>query len=78
MTAGIDFGLTLAGEIADEATAQAIQLYMEYNPEPPFQAGSPDTAPASVLEAFRAASDRMIKDRSATVKRAAARLAAGE
>jgi cyclohexyl-isocyanide hydratase len=78
VTAGIDFGLTLAGEVADEATAQAIQLYMEYNPQPPFQAGSPDTAPACVLEAFRISSDAMIKDRCAAVERAAARLAENE
>lgn len=78
VTAGIDFGLALAGELAGETTAQAIQLYMEYDPAPPFGAGSPDTAPASVLEAFRSASDGMIKDRAASVTRAAARLSDGE
>ncbi len=78
VTAGIDFGLTLAAEIAGETTAQAIQLYMEYDPAPPFEAGSPATAPASVLEAFRSASEGMIKERAESVTRAAARLTDGE
>lgn len=78
VTAGIDFGLTLAGQISDEATAQAIQLYMEYDPAPPFKAGSPDTAPTSVVDAFRASSAGMIKERSAAVERSAAQLADGK
>jgi cyclohexyl-isocyanide hydratase len=53
VTAGIDFGLTLVSILADRATAEAIQLGIEYNPAPPFNAGSPDTAPAEVLAAAR-------------------------
>ena len=53
VTAGIDFGLTLAAILADKATAEAIQLGIEYNPAPPFDAGSPDTAPADVLAAVK-------------------------
>jgi len=49
VTAGIDFALTLVSILADRATAEAIQLGIEYNPAPPFNAGSPDTAPADVL-----------------------------
>lgn len=51
VTAGIDFGLSVAADIAGEAVAQAIQLSLEYNPEPPFDAGHPDRAPAAVKDA---------------------------
>jgi cyclohexyl-isocyanide hydratase len=49
VTAGIDFALTLAAELTDEATAQAVQLALEYAPAPPFEAGRPHIAPAEVL-----------------------------
>jgi cyclohexyl-isocyanide hydratase len=49
VTAGIDFALTVVAEIAGPETAQAIQLQIEYAPAPPFDAGSPDTAPPGVL-----------------------------
>jgi cyclohexyl-isocyanide hydratase len=49
VTAGIDFALTLVSIIVDRKVAEAIQLRLEYNPAPPFNAGSPDTAPAEVL-----------------------------
>jgi cyclohexyl-isocyanide hydratase len=49
VTAGIDFALTLVSMLQDRTTAEAIQLGLEYNPAPPFNAGSPDTAPAEVL-----------------------------
>lgn len=66
VTAGIDFALTLAAEIAGEETARAIQLALEYDPAPPFDAGTPEKAAPSALaamerryagrrEAFRAA-----------------------
>lgn len=74
VTAGIDFGLAVAAALTDAQTAQRIQLYMEYDPEPPFPSGSPDTAPAAVLEGFRAAAGPMIEERAAAVERAAARL----
>src|ERR1700730_2892139 len=45
VTSGIDFGLTIAAEIAGETTAQTIQLGIEYDPEPPFDSGHPDCAP---------------------------------
>jgi cyclohexyl-isocyanide hydratase len=48
VTSGIDFGLSVVAEIAGETTAQAIQLGLEYNPEPPFNAGHPDYAPDGV------------------------------
>jgi len=45
VTSGIDFGLNVAAEIAGETVAQAIQLSLEYDPDPPFDAGHPDCAP---------------------------------
>lgn len=44
VTAGIDFGLVLAAELAGEDVAKEIQLFIEYTPAPPFSAGSPETA----------------------------------
>src|SRR5882757_4897560 len=49
VTAGIDFALTLVSILTDRRTAEAIQLGLEYNPAPPFNSGSPDTAPPEVL-----------------------------
>ncbi|MGJ5091714.1 DJ-1/PfpI family protein [Bradyrhizobium oligotrophicum] len=49
VTAGIDFALTLVAQLVDRQTAEAIQLRLEYNPAPPFTAGSPDTAPPEVV-----------------------------
>ena len=49
VSAGIDLALALAGRLADETTAQLIQLDLEYAPEPPFTAGSPRTAPDDVV-----------------------------
>ena len=46
VTAGIDFGLTIAAKLRNWTTAEAIQLYLEYNPQPPFNSGSPKTASA--------------------------------
>lgn len=48
VTSGIDFGLSVVAEIAGETVAQAIQLGIEYDPDPPFDSGHPDCAPASV------------------------------
>jgi cyclohexyl-isocyanide hydratase len=48
VTSGIDFGLHVVAEIAGEAVAQAIQLGLEYDPDPPFDCGDPDRAPAAV------------------------------
>lgn len=48
VTSGIDFGLTLAAEMVGKSVAEAIQLGIEYDPAPPFNAGHPDRAPAEV------------------------------
>lgn len=55
VSAGIDMALALAAHIAGEQVAQAIQLGIEYDPQPPFDAGSPQKAPSAIVEAVRAA-----------------------
>jgi cyclohexyl-isocyanide hydratase len=57
VTAGIDFGLRLAAELADAQVARAIELGLEYNPEPPFHCGSPALADAALVELVRARFD---------------------
>ncbi|NBF11457.1 isonitrile hydratase [Pseudomonas sp. Fl4BN1] len=74
ITAGIDFALTLAGELFDSASAQRVQLQLEYAPAPPFNAGSPDTAPASVVQQVRASSAQSLQKRREITLRAAQRL----
>ena len=73
ITAGIDFALTLAKELVGEQEAQAVQLLLEYAPAPPFDAGSPDTAPQSVVESVRRRYAGSIAKREEIVARVAAR-----
>jgi cyclohexyl-isocyanide hydratase len=74
VTAGIDFAVTLAAELAGPATAQAIQLALEYAPAPPFNAGRPETAPPEVLATVNDRMAAAMPARRASVERAAARL----
>ena len=74
ITAGIDFALTLAAELFDQATAELVQLQLEYAPAPAFQSGSPDTAPASVLEEAHKRAASSLKLRAEITERAAAKL----
>jgi transcriptional regulator GlxA family with amidase domain len=60
VSAGLDMALTLAGLIAGDTIAQAIQLGLEYDPQPPYQAGSPGTAPRDVADALRARRDSIL------------------
>ncbi|MGD1036278.1 MAG: DJ-1/PfpI family protein [Roseiarcus sp.] len=55
VTAGIDFALTLIGELASRDVAETIQLNLEYAPRPPFAAGSPETARPEIVARVRAA-----------------------
>jgi cyclohexyl-isocyanide hydratase len=72
VTAGIDFGLTVAAEVAGRRTAEAIQLGIEYAPEPPFDAGTPASAdPALVAQVRERAAGRQ-SERLARIKAAAA------
>lgn len=68
VTAGIDFALVLAAELAGEEVAKTIQLTIEYAPAPPFDAGRPETAPPAV----RARIEAMIAPRRARVEAAIA------
>ena len=74
ITAGIDFGLAVAAEIAGEDAAKEIQLMMEYNPAPPFDSGSPKTAERSLVEGVRAKREAVQERRTEAAKRARARL----
>jgi cyclohexyl-isocyanide hydratase len=74
ITAGIDFALTLAAELFDKDTAELVQLQLEYAPAPPFTSGSPETAPAGVLEEARERAAGSLKLRSQITERAAAKL----
>lgn len=56
VSAGIDMALTLAARIAGDTVAQAIQLGIEYDPQPPFDAGSPHKAPAEIVALLRSRS----------------------
>ncbi|QES47309.1 glutamine amidotransferase [Streptomyces venezuelae] len=55
VSAGIDMGLTLLGRIAGDRFAQSVQLLTEYDPQPPYDAGSPDKAPADLVAEWRGA-----------------------
>lgn len=53
VSSGIDMGLTLLGRIAGDEVAQTVQLMTEYDPQPPYDAGSPDKAPAELVARLR-------------------------
>ena len=78
VTAGIDFALTIAGELFGEETARRIQLAIEYDPRPPYDAGAPARADAALVATVRGAAAARQAEREAAVDRAAARLAAGQ
>jgi cyclohexyl-isocyanide hydratase len=74
VTAGIDFALTVAADAFGEDLAKAIQLGIEYDPQPPFAAGSPDGAGTAIVEKARAGATKRQAERREAVERAAARL----
>lgn len=76
VTAGIDFALTLAAEIAGDDYAQGLQLALEYAPAPPFNSGRPETAPPEVLARIQAFNATMMDTRVAAARTAAARMKA--
>src|ERR1700758_5265041 len=71
VTAGIDFALTLVSMLVDRKTAEAIQLRLEYNPAPPFNSGSPDTAPAEILAFMKERIAASAQRRGEAISRAA-------
>lgn len=75
VTAGIDFALTLAAELAGDETAKLIQLGLEYAPAPPFDCGRPELAPPELVERFGKRMAAFAHERYAAVEQAASRLA---
>src|ERR1700722_13264068 len=75
VTAGIDGALRLAAELRGDEAAQAIQLDMGYAPEPPFNSGTPESAPPAIREQAKRSYQRITAHREATAQRIAARLA---
>jgi putative intracellular protease/amidase len=65
VSAGIDMGLRLVAMEAGEQIAQSIQLGIEYDPQPPFNAGSPSKAPAEIVERMRSRSRFIMQGKSA-------------
>jgi cyclohexyl-isocyanide hydratase len=68
VTSGIDFALALAARIRGEDFAQFIQLSIEYDPHPPFDAGSPDKVSPEILERYYKLIEAAVPDRDAKVK----------
>ena len=73
-TSGIDAAFRLAAEVRGVQAAQLIQLEIAYAPEPPFQSGTPHTAPAEIVERARRRSAELIARREATARRVATTL----
>ena len=76
VTSGIDFALRVVEEMTDRATAQQIQLQMEYDPDPPYRCGTPKTAPPEIVDAVRARLHMFQSSRRSASERAAERLEA--
>ena len=74
VTAGIDFALALTAAIRGEAHAKAVQLSLEYDPAPPFSAGSPEGAGEALVASLRTRMDQLAPDRADRLRAAAARL----
>ena len=56
VTAGIDMALHLVAARLGPEVAQAVQLGIEYDPDPPFDSGSPEKAPPEIVELVRSVS----------------------
>jgi cyclohexyl-isocyanide hydratase len=72
--AGIDFGLSLIARLRSPAYAKTVQLYLEYDPQPPFNAGSPEKAPRVAREFLTEMYAEMVRAAHATARRAMSRL----
>ena len=78
VTAGIDGALRVAASLRGEKVAQVIQLGMAYAPEPPFQSGTPESAPPCVLAKAQRSGEMLAARRLETARRVAARLGINE
>lgn len=74
VTSGIDFALALAARIRGEDFAKFIQLSIEYDPQPPFDAGSPDKVSPEILARYYKMIEAAVPDRAAKVKAIAKQL----
>jgi cyclohexyl-isocyanide hydratase len=74
VTAGLDFGLVLAGILAGDEVAQKIQLALQYSPEPPFDSGTPGAAAATVRARYDESAAPMLARRAEAVRAAAVSL----
>jgi cyclohexyl-isocyanide hydratase len=74
VTSGIDFALTLAAILEGEQTAREIQLQIEYDPDPPFNSGSPNTAAPAMLEAVKARLSKLNEERRTVATRVGKKL----
>ena len=74
VTAGIDFGLRLVAEISGEETARAVQLAIEYDPQPPFDCGHPRLAEPALVERMRTRLSARQSERRSQVEKAAVAL----
>ena len=70
VTAGIDFGLRLAAALHGDELAKAIQLGLEYSPDLPFDAGTPESAPPAFVERFRGRIAKLTAERLALSRQA--------
>lgn len=68
VTSGIDGSLIVVSLLRGETVAQEVQLQMAYDPQPPFQAGSPATAPAAILNAVKERARAITEKRLATAR----------
>jgi cyclohexyl-isocyanide hydratase len=69
VSSGIDFALTVAAQCCGEATARQIQLFVEYDPQPPFDGGSQDKANPETVESLRTLAADMLARRAADTER---------
>jgi len=74
VTAGIDFALALTAAIRGEAHAKAVQLSLEYDPAPPFDAGSPEKAGAALTAFIRDRAQQLAPDRTERIRAVAERM----
>lgn len=74
VTAGIDFALTLAAMLRGEAHARMVQLSLEYDPQPPFDSGSPERADPALVTAYRRRVAKLAPNRDAELAALAVRL----
>lgn len=68
VTAGIDFALRVAAELVGEEEAKRIQLYLEYDPAPPFASGHPRVADPALVASVRAQVERLLSERQAQIE----------